>query len=76
MRKRAGESQTLYGSVTATEIAAALAERGFEVDRRRIDLEGGIKTLGEHEVRIATALRRRRRRQGDGGRRDLVAVGA
>ena len=52
VRKRAGESQTLYGSVTATEIAAALAEKGFEVDRRRIDLEGGIKTLGEHEVRI------------------------
>jgi large subunit ribosomal protein L9 len=52
VRKRAGESQTLYGSVTATEIAAALAEKGFEVDRRRIDLEGGIKTLGEHEVRV------------------------
>jgi len=52
IRKRAGESQTLYGSVTATEIAAALEERGFEIDRRRIDLEGGIKTLGEHEVRI------------------------
>jgi large subunit ribosomal protein L9 len=52
IRKRAGESQTLYGSVTATEIAAALAEKGFEVDRRRVDLEGGIKTLGEHEVRI------------------------
>jgi large subunit ribosomal protein L9 len=52
VRKRAGESQTLYGSVTATEIASALAEKGFEVDRRRIDLEGGIKTLGEHEVRI------------------------
>jgi large subunit ribosomal protein L9 len=52
VRKRAGENQQLYGSVTATEIAAALAERGFEVDRRRIDLEGGIKTLGEHEVRV------------------------
>ena len=53
LAKRAGESETLYGSVTATEIAEALAEQGFEVDRRRIDLEGGIKTLGEHEVRIA-----------------------
>jgi large subunit ribosomal protein L9 len=52
IRKRAGESQTLYGSVTATEIAGALHEKGFEVDRRRIDLEGGIKTLGEHEVRV------------------------
>ncbi len=50
--KRVGESETLYGSVTATEIAEALAAKGVEVDRRRIDLEGGIKTLGEHPVRI------------------------
>ena len=50
--KRVGESETLYGSVTATEIADALAAKGAEVDRRRIDLEGGIKTLGEHPVRI------------------------
>ena len=50
--KRVGETETLYGSVTATEIAEALAAKGAEVDRRRIDLEGGIKTLGEHPVRI------------------------
>ncbi len=50
--KRVGEGQTLYGSVTATEIAAALAAKGVEIDRRRIDLEGGIKTVGEHPVRI------------------------
>ena len=53
LAKRADENETLYGSVTATEIADALKEQGFDVDRRRIDLEGGIKTLGEHEVRIA-----------------------
>ncbi|HEX2254092.1 MAG TPA: 50S ribosomal protein L9 [Thermoanaerobaculia bacterium] len=51
--KKAGETETLYGSVTATEVAERLEEKiGIEVDRRRIDLEGGIKTLGEHEVRI------------------------
>ena len=50
--KRVGETETLYGSVTATEIAERLAEKGLEVDRRRIDLEGGIKTLGDHPVRI------------------------
>ena len=50
--KRVGESETLYGSVTATEIADALAAKGADVDRRRIDLEGGIKTLGEHPVRV------------------------
>jgi large subunit ribosomal protein L9 len=50
--KRVGETETLYGSVTATEIGERLAERGIEVDRRKLDLEGGIKTLGDHPVRI------------------------
>ncbi len=50
--KRVDENDTLYGSVTATEIAEALAADGIDIDRRRIDLEGGIKTLGDHEVRI------------------------
>lgn len=50
--KRASESETLYGSVTPTEIADALAAKGFEVDRRQIDLAGGIKTLGDHVIRI------------------------
>jgi len=51
--KRVGEQDALYGSVTATEIAEALAAQGVEIDKRRIDLEGGIKTVGEHPVRIA-----------------------
>ena len=50
--KRVAESEALYGSVTATEIAEAVAAKGIEVDRRRIDLEGGIKSLGEHPVRV------------------------
>jgi large subunit ribosomal protein L9 len=50
--KRVGESETLYGSVTATDIAAALAAKGIQVDKRRLLLEGGIKTLGEHVVHI------------------------
>ncbi len=50
--KRVGESETLYGSVTAAEVAEALEHAGIHVDRRRVDLEGGIKTLGEHPVRI------------------------
>jgi large subunit ribosomal protein L9 len=50
--KRVDENQTLYGSVTATEISDALTAQGVEIDRRRIDLEGGIKSLGDHPVRI------------------------
>jgi len=52
LKKRAQESGALYGSVTATEIVDALAAAGVEVDRRQIDLAGGIKALGEHTVRI------------------------
>ena len=50
--KRVGETGTLYGSVTAGDVAEALEAKGVTVDRRRIDLEGGIKTLGDHPVRI------------------------
>ena len=50
--KRVSEAETLYGSVTAGEINELLHEKGVTVDKRRIDLEGGIKTLGEHQIRI------------------------
>jgi len=50
--KKAGESGTLYGSVTNGDIAELLKERGFEFDRRRIILAEPIKALGEHEIRV------------------------
>jgi large subunit ribosomal protein L9 len=50
--KKSGEGDVLYGSVTPTEIADALAEKGIEVDRRRIELAEPIKRLGEHRVHV------------------------
>jgi large subunit ribosomal protein L9 len=50
--KKAGESETLYGSVTNAEIAELLAAKGFEIDRRKILLPEPIKTLGEHKVAV------------------------
>jgi len=50
--RRAGEKDVLFGSVTAADIAAALADRGFEIDRRRIMLEHPIKELGAVDVVI------------------------
>jgi len=52
LKKRAMETGALYGSVTASEIVEALEKQGVEVDRRQVDLAGGIKTIGEHVVRI------------------------
>jgi large subunit ribosomal protein L9 len=49
---RAGESGKLFGSVTSADIAAQLAEKGIEVDRRKIDLAEPIKQLGEYKVGI------------------------
>jgi large subunit ribosomal protein L9 len=50
--KRVGDTGTLYGSVTAGDVAELLEKKGFTIDRRRIDLEGGIKALGDHPVRV------------------------
>jgi large subunit ribosomal protein L9 len=50
--KKAGEGDVLYGSVTPTEIADALAGLGIQVDRRRIELAEPIKRLGEHRVHV------------------------
>jgi large subunit ribosomal protein L9 len=50
--KKAGEGDVLYGSVTPSDIANALAERGIEVDRRRIEVAEPIKRLGEHTVHV------------------------
>jgi large subunit ribosomal protein L9 len=47
-----GENDTLYGSVTTGDIADALAARDVTVDRRKIQLEEPLKTLGEHVVPV------------------------
>lgn len=49
---KAGEEGKLFGSITSQDIAEALAAQGHTVDRRRIELEHPIKTLGEHAVAV------------------------
>src|SRR3990172_5925094 len=50
---RVGETGRLYGSITAAQIAEAVeAELGEALDRRKILLDGAIRTLGEHVVPI------------------------
>jgi large subunit ribosomal protein L9 len=49
---QAGEEGRLFGSVTAMQIAELLAEKGVEIDRRRIDLPEPIKETGDHVVRV------------------------
>lgn len=49
---KAGEEGKLFGSITAQDVAEALARQGHEVDKRRIELEHPIKALGHHTVGI------------------------
>jgi large subunit ribosomal protein L9 len=50
--RKVGENEVLYGSVTGADVAEFLKTKGIEIDKRRVQLEEPIKTLGEHEVRI------------------------
>ena len=50
--RKVGETEALYGSVTTADIATALTSRGFDVDRRKIQLKEPIKHLGEFDVPI------------------------
>jgi large subunit ribosomal protein L9 len=50
---KAGDTGKLFGSVTGGMVADALIEQiGVDVDRRRLDLHGHIKTLGEHVIDV------------------------
>jgi large subunit ribosomal protein L9 len=49
---QANEEDTLFGSVTNTDVADALARAGHEIDRRRIELVEHIKTLGRYDVPV------------------------
>jgi large subunit ribosomal protein L9 len=49
---KAGEENRLFGSITAQDIADALAQAGQVVDKRKIELEHPIKTLGFHAVPV------------------------
>ena len=50
--RRVGENDTLYGSVTSADIAAALTAKGFDIDKRKITLSEPLKALGEFTVPV------------------------
>jgi large subunit ribosomal protein L9 len=51
--RRAGEKDVLFGSVSIVDISRELAERGFDIERRRVQLGHPIKELGSYGVEIA-----------------------
>src|SRR6202008_2087212 len=51
-RRKTGENDQMFGSVTTADIAEALAAQGFKIDKRQVQLAEPIKSIGEHEVTI------------------------
>jgi large subunit ribosomal protein L9 len=50
--RKVGETEALYGSVTSADIAEALAAKGFDIDRRKVQLAEPLKKLGDFEVPV------------------------
>jgi large subunit ribosomal protein L9 len=50
--RKAGEKDHLFGSVTSSDIADALTAKGFNIDRRKIQLDEPLKSIGDFEVQI------------------------
>lgn len=51
-QRRSGEHDQLFGSVTSADIAAEIEKKGFNVDRRKIQLHEPLKSLGEFTVPV------------------------
>jgi len=51
-KRKAGEQGALYGSVTSMDLAEALRERGYEIERHRIHLREPLKRVGEFTVPV------------------------
>jgi large subunit ribosomal protein L9 len=50
--RKVGETEALYGSVTTADVAEALAAKGFDIDRRKIQLAEPIKKLGDFDLPV------------------------
>ena len=50
--RRVGENNALYGSVTSADVAQALKAKGFEIDKRKLQMADPFKALGEYTVPV------------------------
>ena len=53
LKMKSEEDNKLFGSVTKLDIVKLLEENGIKIDKKYIDLDSPIKTLGEHEVNVS-----------------------
>lgn len=52
LRHKAGDEGRLFGSLTSTEVAEGLKQKGFEIDKKQVLMDDHIRLLGKHIVKI------------------------
>ncbi|PYR98719.1 MAG: 50S ribosomal protein L9 [Acidobacteria bacterium] len=52
VRRKVGEQEALYGSVTNSDVAEELEKKGYQIEKRKIHMDDHIKTLGEFSIPI------------------------
>lgn len=52
LKHKAGDEGRLFGSITSTEIAEALKQKGFDIDKKQVVLDDPIRLVGSHDVKI------------------------
>lgn len=52
VRRKTGENEALYGSVTNADVADELEKKGYQIEKRKIHMDDHIKALGEYEIPI------------------------
>jgi len=52
IRRKVGEQEALYGSVTNSDVAEEREKKGYQIEKRRIHMDDHIKTLGEFSIPI------------------------
>jgi len=52
IRRKVGEQNALYGSVTNSDVSDELEKKGFQIEKRKIHMDDHIKQLGEYEIPI------------------------
>src|SRR5580658_4746430 len=52
LRHKAGDEGRLFGSITSAEVAEALKQKGFEIDKKQIHLDEPIRLVGKHEAKV------------------------
>jgi large subunit ribosomal protein L9 len=52
IRRKVGEQEALYGSVTNSDVAEELEKKGFQIEKRKIHMDDHIKKLGDFDIPI------------------------